>query len=143
MALPTSYTEQTLRAYMLTSLGSLAGALNLTADSFGEAVNDALSVYGVSAIADATDIQKLRAIARVEALELAKREAALAYDFDADGASYKRSQMAANIDRLLEAAKVEAVRYSSDYAVTTGSMGYTNDPYQWVAASIAENSNDY
>lgn len=143
MALPTSYTEQGLKLYMLTSLGSIAQAMSLTIESFGEAVNEALGQYGVSAIADATDITKLRAIARVEALKLAKAEAALAYDFDADGASYKRSQMAANIDRLLEAAKAEAMRYSSEYAITTGSMAYSNDPYQWAEDTITEDTNDY
>ena len=140
MALPTAYTEQTLKLFMLNSLGAIAQAMSLTIDSFSEAVNEALLVYGASAIAEATDIAKLRAIARVEALKVAKAASVTAYDFDADGGSYKRSQMAQSIDRLLQAAQVDAGRYSAEYSIQTGSMSYTNDPYQWTTVEETDDN---
>ncbi len=39
MSAPTAYTDDTLCAYMVTCLGSVAEALDLTADSFTDAID--------------------------------------------------------------------------------------------------------
>jgi len=80
MALPSSYNESTLTRYMLDTLGSIATTLSLTAIDMGETVNDVLAAYGVSDIANATDVVKLRALARVGALRRAQA-ASLAWNF--------------------------------------------------------------
>lgn len=136
MAIPTAYTESTLRSYMAASLGAIADTLGLDQTSFIEAVNDVLLAYGVSDVAQATDIAKLRALARVEALRVAQASVALAYDFAADGASFDRSQMAARIAALLAQAEADAARVvagaaGAAWAVGVGTLAVPGDPYRF------------
>lgn len=56
MAAPTSYTESSLISYMRTVTQAVSDTLNLNTGAFQEAVNDVLAAYGVSDIADVTDI---------------------------------------------------------------------------------------
>jgi len=133
MALPSSYNESTLTRYMLDTLGGIATTLSLTAIDMGETVNDVLAAYGVSDIANATDVVKLRALARVGALRRAQAASLAWYDFSADGGSFSRSQVQAHIKAMLAAAETDAIPYADVYAVTTATMTYTAeaDPYQW------------
>lgn len=109
MAIPSSYTEFTLASYMLTVTTNVAAALGWDADNFEEAVNDALVAYGVTDIADATDIAKLRAIAKVEAWRAVVDGTAADIEFTADGANFKRNQMHSQALAALERAQAEAV----------------------------------
>ena len=129
MALPASYSESTLKTYMTTSLGPLAGALGLVDSDMAEPLNDVLTAYGVEDIADATNLPKLRALARVHALRKAQVTAAAWTDFTADGASFSRSQVAAALREMLAQAEASALQYSEDYAILTGQMSYANNPY--------------
>lgn len=129
MALPSSYTEATLKTYMLASLGGLGTVLGLTIDSFAEAVNDVLAAYGVEDIANATDIPQLRALAKVAALRTAQATAAGWYDFGADGGDFKRSQVAEQIATMLATAESDALLYADAYTIGTGTLTYTDDPY--------------
>lgn len=130
MALPASYTEATLAAYMATELGQLATALGYSGSAgYQEAVNGALALYGVADVAQATDIAKLRALARLEAWKLAASGAA--YDFSADGASFSRSQLMDQINARLRAAELEAASYADlpGYAAAVTGVTYTEDYY--------------
>lgn len=109
MAIPTSYTESTLRDYMLTVTENVASALGWTATKFTEAVNDALVAYGVSDITSATDIAKLRTLAKVEAWKAVVDGTAADIEFTADGATFKRQQMHQQAVAALERAQAEAV----------------------------------
>lgn len=129
MAIPTSYSEETLKAFMLAALSNLGAALGLTASSFNEAVNDALLAYGVTDIAQATDIAKLRALARVAAWQVAVSAAAGDYDFSADGGNYRRSQLHEQARKGLAAAEADAAVYSGENQATVGLMIW-DDPYQ-------------
>ena len=133
MTLPTVYTESGLNLYMRETLGGIATTLGLESSDFVETVNDVLAAYGVSTIADATDIVKLRALAKVGALRRAQIAALSWYDFSADGGSFSRSQVQAQIKAMLQAAETDAIPYADVYAVTTATMTYTTaaDPYQW------------
>jgi hypothetical protein len=142
MALPASYTEATLKTYMLACLGGLGTVLGLTTDSFAEAVNDVLAAYGVDDIADVTDIPKVRALAKVAALRTAQAMAAGWYDFDADGGSFSRSQVAEQLAGLLAAAEGDALLYADGYTIGTGTLTYVSDPYQFGADDDTDTNDD-
>ncbi len=129
MALPSSYTEGTLKTYMLAVLAELATVLGLTSASFDEAVNDVLIAYGVDDIAAATDVARLRSLAQVAAYRRAQTVAAGWYDFSADGGDFKRSQLLKQIGALLAGAEREALNYVDTYSIQTGTLTWTGDPY--------------
>ena len=132
MALPSSYTESALRDYMLASVGTVGSMLSLTASSFTEAVNDALVAYGVTDIALATNIAKLRGIAKVEAWRLIVTTTVGEYNFSADGGTYSREQLHKHAVDALARADADAVSRgymdSGAPTITVGSMKHT-DPY--------------
>jgi hypothetical protein len=121
MPIPSSYSEQELATYMRDGvLQSTAGVLGLTTiEQFDEAVNDALIAYGVSDVADATDIPKLRAAAQLCAWRLAQTVAAGDYAYSADGASYQRGQVFEHITKMLAAAERTALAFGISTGVIT------------------------
>jgi hypothetical protein len=135
MAIPASYTEAELKTFMLAAVAELGAVLGLTTSSFAEAVNETLLAYGVDDIADATDIPKLRALARVEAWKVAVVAAGSRIDWSEAGASFKQSQYRAAANNGLSLAQSEAVPYGGGLAgnvVTVGTMTM-NDPYAVVS----------
>lgn len=129
MAIPSAYTEGSLAAYMRSVTKAVSDVLNLIDSDFAEAVNDVLSAYGVSDIADATDIAKLRTLAKVSAWRTVNDALiTTAYDFSADGGSYKLSQMKAGAEKALELAE-QAAGASAAYAIEIGTLTRPHDPY--------------
>lgn len=108
MALPAAYTEFALASYMLATLGEVASVLGLDELEIEEAVNDALLAYGAADVAQATDIPRLRAAARVATWRLALARASGLYQFSADGATYNRQQMVEHIRKMLEREEADA-----------------------------------
>ena len=132
MALPSSYNEAELRAYMVTVTSNVAAALGWSEANFTEAVNDALVLYGVATIAEATDIPKLRTLAKVEAWRAVADATAADYQFSADGGSYSRQQLHQQAVAALERAEGDAVaRGYVDFNTLTIGLGAVkhNDPY--------------
>lgn len=132
MPVPTAYTETELAAYMHSKLGDVAGALGYSVDigDYDEAVVDTLLEYGVSDIANATNVKKLRALALVEAWKKALADLAIRHDFSADGGSYSRMQMHEMATKNLEAAKTSALTYDDAYTVGRTRVVNITDPYQ-------------
>lgn len=130
MPVPTSYTEEQLATFMHGCLGDVATELGWSVDggSYSEAVTEALLAYDVADIADATDMRKLRALARREAWRAAVASLAARYDFTADGASHHLSQIHAAAQAALAAAEADAARYDTAYQVTATPVHY-GDPY--------------
>lgn len=132
MAIPSSYTESALRDYMVTVTANVAGAIGWTATEFTEPVNDVLVAYGVDNITDATDIAKLRSLARVEAWRAVAGATVADYNFSADGGSYSRNQLHEQAVKALERAESEASAngYAATGAMTIdlGGLKY-QDPY--------------
>lgn len=132
MPIPGSYTEETLKDFMLATLEDLGSVLGLTAARFTEAVNETLLSYGVSDIASATDIAKLRALAKVEAWKVAVKAASGRIDWSEAGASFKQSQYRTAAIAGLALAQSEAAKYGEDplagNVVTVGKMSFP-DPY--------------
>jgi hypothetical protein len=127
MAAPTSYTEDTFKAYLHSVLGDVASALGWTVDGgdYDEILNETLLAYGTSDIADATTIRKLRALGRVELWRQVMRDVAADYDFrTADGAQFSRSQIqemaAANFNQEL----TDAAVYDDRYQIETTTLVY-------------------
>ena len=110
--LPSSYSETELADYMLAVTQAVSSVLGLTSDSFDEAVNDTLIGYGVEDIAEATDISKLRCLARVFAWRTMVEATAAEHDYSTDtGQSpqyFKRNQIHQNAQEALVRAEKEA-----------------------------------
>ncbi len=133
MALPVTYTEPTLAEFMETILGPTATALGWTvgtndAGSFAEPVNETLLAFGVSGIADATDIGKVRAIARWQAWRAAADALASKFDISTDGQSLSRSQLHKQAILARDAAFQAVVPHLSIYAVTATNIIHLDDP---------------
>lgn len=144
MALPTSYTEADLSALMAVELGATGTALGLTdgSDALDEAVNDVAAILD-AAIADVTDVLKLRTVAKWQAWTAALNVATGQYDLGSEGDSLKRSQLFDQIMRRLALAEAAASRYSEVAdALAGGATAYVSSsslassPYAW--ASEAE-----
>lgn len=134
MALPASYTEQTLAAYMVGAIGRLAGVLSLDGGDFFEAVNDTLLDYGVDDVGSATNIRKLRAIARYHAWRAAVAQATGLYDFQADDGRFSKKQVYDQALAGLALAESDALAeglalLGGGYAVVKGSIAFDGDPY--------------
>ena len=133
MPIPASYTESTLASYMDSVIGSLADVLGWANSSsdYDEAVTDTLLAYGVDDIANATDMRKLRTLAR-RAVWQAAVNALVAGDFDKtaeSGASLSLSQRLTNAEARLVEATNEASVYDASYGVQRRSIVRSYDPY--------------
>lgn len=141
MPAPTSYNESALATYVVVVLSNVAGALGWTSGTpqVLEAVHDAIYAYGPTdttvhpptyTIALMTDMLKLRAFARREAWRQALNALAAAYDFAADGQSFKRSQLYAQAERQYSAAYSDALAFDS-YADTIlpATVNAATNPY--------------
>jgi len=139
VAAPTVYTEATLATFMLAELGDVAGVLAWTGQAnVQEAINEALLVYGVSAIADATDIPKLRTLARREAWRRAVSSLLTRYDFSNPEGEYKRSQMVKAAATSLAQAEADAMPYDPNIgAAIITAIEHSADPYTLDASEWA------
>lgn len=132
MAIPTSYTEEELKAYMHSTLSATATSLNWNvADGYyNEPVIAAVLAYDVDDIEDATDMQKLRALARREAWRAVMAETSTDYDYAADGASLKRSQMHDHAEKMFRQAQSDLMALGFDgWEVGIEAVEY-DDPYK-------------
>ena len=131
MSIPASYTETTLADYMLTVTEAVSNVIGLDSLSFEESVNDALVAYGVTDIAEATNIKKLRALARVEAWRRCVESLVAKYDRSRnDGQSQvwdKENQLYTNAKTQLGLAEENAVR-----------LGYVADDSTYNTITIAK-----
>lgn len=133
MPVPTAYTEEALGEYMLAVLGVVGSVLGYTSESFDEAIADTLLSYGTNNIAQATDIKKLRALAKVAAWQKANDDLVAFYDYQADGGSFDRSQMQAMAEKALAQAQAKAIAYDPNYQVQVTREKPVNDPYRYVS----------
>lgn len=137
MAVPSVYTEETLAQFMHGELGPVAEVLGYStpagdAGIYQEAVNEALLSLGVQDISAVTDMRKLRAVARLEAWNMALNALSTLYDFTADGATYNRSQMRAMAQKAVDQAMSDCYAFGlGGYEVSIERLRYSNDPYDY------------
>jgi gamma-glutamyl:cysteine ligase YbdK (ATP-grasp superfamily) len=140
MTVPSSYTEANLKSLMVAELGNVGAVLGWTTATaqIQEAVYDALIAYGVSAIADATDANKLRAVAKREAWRAAVNGLVTLVTFSVDGESVNRSDYLKNAREALELAEVVAASYGvSDVSVSVSSVIVAGNPYDYSSLDAA------
>ena len=118
MAIPSSYTEAELKTYMVSCLGDVATVLGVTVDDLDEAVNDVLIAYGITDIANAADIAKLRALAKAQAWTVASTNAAALHDIKDADVTYSLSQLRMNIAGNLYSAKLDASLWTGGWSIS-------------------------
>lgn len=129
MPVPTSYTEDTLADYMRTGvLRKTAEVLRwqVTAD-YQEAINQTLIDYGVTNIEDASDIVKLRVLARMNAWRSVTEANVPSYQATADGATFHRDQIYDHAKEQFLQAQYDASPYLNRVVRTSS----TNLELQW------------
>lgn len=121
MAAPSSYTEDTFKAYLHVVLGDIGTALGWTvlAGNYDEPVNDALLLYDADTIAAATNIAKLRSAGKIAVWRAAANSLAARYDVKTGADSLSRSQMYKQAQKQQLAAEFAGMIYGLDYTVTT------------------------
>ena len=131
MPIPTAYTEEELKTYMLAKTGNLGTLLELTTASFDDAVVETLLAYGEDDIANAVDIPKLRALAKVQAWTVAVEASSGWYDFRSGQDQFDRETVHNQAKTLLAKAQGEAAKYADDdsYGIVVGRMVYGGSPY--------------
>lgn len=130
MAAPTIYTESTLAAYMLTCLKDVATQMAWTTlTDVQEAVNEALLAYGVTDVANASDIKKVRKLARREIWRQVCSATAGNFAFSADGASFSRQQIHEHAMQEFNAAFAEAAEYDG-FSIKVVKVDWTQDPFE-------------
>lgn len=134
MAVPAAYNDNELMAFMRSTLGATATVLGWTdLAPYQEPLNDTLIAYGVDDIADATDVQKLRALARVAVWQSVVDVTAGMSDFRMGDQSVTSSQVHMQAQQRLRHATLQALPYTSAYAVTRTAVTHANDPYRTIA----------
>lgn len=131
MALPTAYTDATISQYMVDQLGEIAGVLGWTWDTdLHEAINETLLAYGVDTLEEASDLRKLRTLARWQAWRAAVDSLVARYHFSNPEGSYSREQMLAGARAILADAEADASAYvDTAWAMVRVTNIKRNDPY--------------
>lgn len=135
VVIPTSYTSDELAEYMATIIGVAAEIINITVpDGYEEPLIDTCLWFGVDDVPLVTDIALLRLVAKIEVLKFTLlRMSSVAYDFSVDGGSFSRSKIIESLQQQLDDAEAELAALEGDtgWDVSTGSMGYPDDPYAY------------
>jgi len=139
MPAPNIYTEKTLADFMNAELGKVATVLvyvvgALDAGSYQEAVNESLLRYGAATVNLATDIMKIRALARVEAWRKAVNDLSTNYRFSSPDGSFERETVFRQAVTNLERAQGLAAPYDNLglYVISTSRVIPVNDPYRYI-----------
>jgi hypothetical protein len=135
MPAPTSYSEHWLAEYLLSAnvLGPTATALGWTEPDVLEAVWQTLLAYGVSTIAEATDIPKLRALAKIEAWRQAANATAGHYRFSTDNQTLDRQQVHEHAVKMLAESERQAASYGLPGSrVQISNIRRRHDPYPYL-----------
>lgn len=140
MSAPTTYTETTLADYLHLVLGATAGVLgwSVAGGNYAEPVNETLLAYfaGPGAVTNATDIRKLRALARREAWRAVVQATAGEHDFETGMSRFSRSQIHKQALASLAVAEAEAAPYDDALAVTFSPVRSAHDPYVYLPDEV-------
>lgn len=114
MALPTSYDDTTLAAYMKDGVLRATGlVLGLVIADYAEAVNEVAALLGTT-IAGAPNVARLRILARREAWRLAMQQASGDYGYSEDGAQSSRQQIFDHAKEMFAQAERDLASFDSD-----------------------------
>lgn len=133
MPVPSNYaTETDLATFMAGEIGRIAAILGFTVPtSYSETIIDTLITYGVESIDEATDIRKLRALARREVWRSVVAKLASGINFTADGVTVNRAQLQQQAKVALNIAETACVPFDDQYVVRVDHVTQTVDPYTY------------
>lgn len=123
----TCMTEATLKQFMLDDLEGVGPAADWTINKLTEPYNDTLLAYGVTDVGQATDIIKLRTLARVFVWRKLSKATTGNYDFKADDGDYKRSKAHEFIAEQLLKVERDALPYLPEWAGGIPGSGSNTD----------------
>lgn len=127
------YTEALLTRFMERALGDLKDEVGFTDDTFYlDAIEDTCLAYGVSDVVDATDVKKLRALARVCLWRDVLFKLTAMYDYSEEEEAAKRSQLYRQAESSLRVAERLAAPYDPLRSVQMGRIIWKSDPYQYL-----------
>lgn len=130
MALPTSYDEAALAEYMVSVGVAPLADLGQSSADLGFPVRRALRAYGVSDIADATDMTKLEALAEYAIWDWIVSQYVTRYGISLDGERLDRQQLYEHAkDRLKDARAVAGSYGVGAAAVKMVNVIRDQDPY--------------
>jgi hypothetical protein len=140
MPVPTAYTEQQLAVLMRHLLGGTAddalGWVEGTSDAgdYAEPVVDALLLYGVTTIAAATDVGRLRAAARVAVWRAAMQALADRHQYSLENDQIAIQQHYDHAEKQAALAEADAMAYglTGGATVTRTTLRATQDPYAYI-----------
>lgn len=133
MPVPAAYDEPQLAGYMMAVLGATADALDWDASDLDEAVLDSLILYGVSDITNATDIDKLRACARLALWRAVEAATAGNIDFAEDAQRFNDAQIHDHAVAQVKKARVEAVKFGVDHSIGVLRTRRRDDYYSYMS----------
>lgn len=141
MPVPTAYTEAQLAAFMHDQLGEVGLILGFTAPSgqvgsYQEAIYAALFEYGVSNVSNASDIRKIRALARKAAIEKAMMSLAGRYTFRTGDKTFNRREMQQMLAPMLESARTECLEFDVNNTVAIDKITWRDDPYAYLPDEV-------
>ncbi|MCA9936192.1 MAG: hypothetical protein H6662_15605 [Ardenticatenaceae bacterium] len=144
MTVPSAYSEATLKTYLhgILSRGGIAATLDwqIEAGSYDEIITDTLLAYGVDDIAEATDVAKLRALARLALWEAVETAVPLEINYTADGATFNREAIFQHVQTMLQRARLDAFAYTDDYQVDVLGVQRDYDPYDAIDFDLLEDA---
>lgn len=132
---PAAYVKSSdLAGYMHRQLGTVADVLGWTVPgSYEDTIDETLLAYGVDSIGDATDIRKLRTLARREVWRSVMQATASHIDVQLDGESLDQSQVHTHARQQFQIAAdaVDTAGYDDlgTPAAYVASVNYRHDPY--------------
>lgn len=132
MPVPSAYTETELSQFMIDTLGDVASVINRTSiGDYEEEVIDALLLYGVTTVADASNIAKIRACAKVAAWRKALTNLITRYNFQTDQQRFERIEMAKMARNALLMAEEEAASHGAilGSTVEVGAFSFPEGAY--------------
>jgi hypothetical protein len=124
--LPTTYTTTSLAEWMRDELLATADVLGMgdpTHAGYTTAIRRTLRAYGASDLAQASDVVKLEALARIEVWRSVANQTVTAINSESDGARYDRKEIHKHALTMLAQAQAEyAVLYpvAAEEAATSG-----------------------
>lgn len=127
MSVPVSYDLPALYTYMHASLGRTADIIgwSIGAGSYEEPAIDALVLCGLTDIAEADDIPKLRAAARLAVWESVAAHTTGYHDFSEDQQTFRMHQVHIQAVAQVKAARKDAARYGVTSAAVMSSVQVT------------------
>lgn len=121
-----------LNSYLIIKLGRMATYLEWTtvSDEIDLIIEDTIELLGLASEGASTDSVKLKSVALFVLWQAVLMTLATDYDYTADKATYKRSQLMDAAQENFNIAKKNATQYLSFSQIFQGEITETDDPYK-------------